>query len=153
MSVEFEHLPRRKYVVRDFFGNLMSMYGTDFSQGTVVRRGPLLYAYPIPTKREEDTAVHANLNGKKPGNPDFKCWTMTPAGDFNFALAGESAKVLDDGTIEVPVKRIDWKLVDNRFTPDIPAAPKPLSDKIEPLKLIPYGDTCLRLTVFPSFAP
>ena len=71
MSVEFEHLPRRKYVVRDFFGNLMSMYGTDSSQGTVVRRGPLLYAYPIPTKREEDTAVHANLNGKKPGNPDF----------------------------------------------------------------------------------
>ena len=149
MDVRFEHLPRRRYVVRDFFGNLMSMYGTDGSQGTVVLRGPLLYAYPIPTERTEDAVEHANMNGKRSGNPDFKCWTMKPAGPFNYMLAAEEAKSAADGSIEVPVRRIRWNLVDGRFTPDVPVDPEVISDGVEHIRLVPYGDTCLRLTVFP----
>ena len=75
-------------------------------QGVVVRRGPVVYAYPIPTKRTEDTKTYSNLNGKKSGNPDFKCWTMEPTGSFSYALAsgktefaqGKSDDILDAGT-------------------------------------------------------
>lgn len=42
-------------------------------------RGPLLFAYPIPAKREEDTAEHANMRGKKSVNPGFKSWDLRPA--------------------------------------------------------------------------
>ena len=153
MSVRCETLARRKYVVRDFFGNLMSVYGTGGSQGRVITRGPLLYAYPIPTEKTEDTVEHANMNGKKSGNPDFKCWTMKPAGPFNYTLATDKpeAFVFDssDETVKVPVKRIKWELEEGRFTPDFPASPECISDMIEYIRLIPYGLTCLRLTVFP----
>lgn len=155
MSVRCERLPRRKYVVRDFFGNLMSMYGTDGSQGRVVARGPLLYAYPIPTEQTEDTVEHANMNGKKSANPEFKSWTMKPAGPFNYALAADdpagSFVVASDGSsIEVPVKRIRWDLDEGCFTPDIPVRPEVIADEVERIRLVPYGLTCLRLTVFPN---
>ena len=96
--------------------------------GITIERGPILYAYPIPEHREEDTAIYENLAGKLSGNPEFKSWSMTPAGKWNYAIdAGKLDKInvkqnqvsgfpFDLGnspvTIEVPVVGVKgWRFV------------------------------------------
>jgi hypothetical protein len=140
-------------------------------QGICFQRGPLLYAYAIPQLMTEDTEEYACMHGKKPENPDFKCWNITPTGAFNYAFAddGQEIKVyypaIEEigGTIpfdlnytpvnlRIPVKQIDWSLVDNRYTPAQPEQGKLtfLSDATQYIDLVPYGCTELRLTVFPD---
>jgi hypothetical protein len=53
--------------------------------------------------------------------------------------------------VKLPVKKIEWELEENRYTPRVPSPKdvKVLSDRVEYLDLIPYGHTELRLTVFP----
>jgi len=167
MEVRFEELPCRHLVEfrdADKFGMKRPAEAfADSSQGTVVCRGPLVFAYPIPAERTEDKAVHANMNGKKSANPDFKCWNLRPAGPFNYALAAHAAVVSSDGDagdgffknpaavkIRVPVRRIKWELVENRFTPDIPEKPVVLPGKEETIELVPYGSAMLRIGVFPD---
>ena len=163
METVFEELPRRFYVIKDAVSKWVGkIEGRSVSQGTVVRRGPLIFAYRIPAECTEDTVEHANMRGKKSGNPDFKCWNMKPAGPFNYALAAHRAEVsvADEGAdgfgdgvsvkVKVPVRRIEWNLVGGRFTPDLPEAPKAVSDEVETLELVPYGATMLRLAVFPD---
>ena len=53
-------------------------------QGVYFQRGPLLYAYTIPQKMEEDLTDYENMHGKKPENADFKCWNIIPTGSFNY---------------------------------------------------------------------
>ena len=167
MDVCFEEVPRR-FVVdgKDVAKRLVKRPAAkfaNFSQGTVVTRGPLLFAYPIPTERTEDVEEHENMNGKKSANPDFKSWNLKPAGPFNYALAARRAEVVGNGDagdgffrnpagvkLRVSMKRIDWKLDENRFTPDLPERPLVLSDDIETIELVPYGLTMLRLGVFPD---
>ena len=96
--------------------------------GLTIERGPLLYAYPIPEHREEDTAIYENLAGKLSGNPAFKSWSMTPAGKWNYAIdAGKLNQInvketqfsgvpcdLDNSpvTVEVPVGGVKgWRFV------------------------------------------
>ena len=140
-------------------------------QGVYFQRGPLLFSYAIPQQKTEDTEEYACMHGKKPENPDFKCWNITPTGDFNYAFAddGQSLEVNYPiiekiyGTIpydlnytpvrvRIPVKQIEWNLVDNRYTPAMPEQGKLklLSDETKYLDLVPYGCTELRLTVFPD---
>ena len=140
-------------------------------QGVYFQRGPLLYAYAIPQKMTEDTEEYANMHGKKPENPDFKCWNITPTGDFNYAYADDgqplvvSYPALEEigGTIpydlrytpvnvRIPVKQIEWSLVDNRYTPALPEQGHLtlLNNVTQYLDLVPYGCTELRLTVFPD---
>ncbi len=156
METVFEVLPRRHYVIKDAVSKWVGkIEGRSVSQGTVVRRGPLVFAYPIPEERTEDTAIHANMNGKKSANPDFKCWNLRPAGPFNYALAAHEAETVADGDtvrIKVPARRIEWNLVDGRFTPDVPERPVPVSDAEETVTLVPYGETTLRLLVFPDLS-
>ena len=167
METVFEVLPRREYVIKDFVDKWTGkIEGRSVSQGTVVRRGPLLFAYPIPEERTEDTAEHANMRGKKSANPSFKSWDLRPAGAFNYALAAHRAvtEVAESpdgdgfGTgeasvrVKVPVRRIAWELSGGRFTPDVPESPKPLSDEIETISLVPYGSATLRLSVFPDLS-
>lgn len=156
MQTVFEVLPRRHYVIKDAVSRWSGkIEGRSVSQGTVVRRGPLLFAFPIAESRTEDVVEHANMRGKKSANPEFKCWNIRPAGPFNYALAAHEARTLADGgsvAVEVPVRRIDWSLVDGRFTPDVPETPVALSDKVETIRLVPYGATTLRLAVFPDLA-
>lgn len=140
-------------------------------QGVCFQRGPLLYAYAIPQQMTEDTEQYANMHGKMPENPDFKCWNITPTGAFNYAYTddGQSVQYVavsqqhTTGTIpfdlnytpvkmRIPVKQIDWSLVDDRYTPAQPEQGKLsfLSDATQYIDLVPYGCTELRLTVFPD---
>ena len=138
-------------------------------QGVYFQRGPLLYAYAIPQQMVEDTEEYENMHGKKPENPDFKCWNITPTGDFNYAYASDdqplTAQTIDmaDGSfpfdlastpvkLRIPVREIAWSLEDNRFTPSLPEQGKLqfLSNTTKYIDLVPYGCTELRLTVFPD---
>ena len=141
----------------------------DSPQGTVVTRGPLVFAYSIPAVRTEDTVEHANMNGKKSGNPGFKSWNMRPAAPFNYALAAHRAEVCADGgegaeacdgfykhpagvRLRVQVRRIEWTLDEDRFTPDLPEKPAVLDEPETAVELVPYGATTLRLSVFPDLS-
>ena len=167
METVFEEVPRCRYVIKDAVSKWVGQIdGPSGSQGTVVRRGPLLFAYPIAEDRTEDTAEHANMRGKKSRNPAFKCWNIRPAGPFNFALAERTAEVVvspsaeNDGfaasvppvAINVKVRRIAWELERGKMTPRNPEAPRAVSDEVETLSLVPYGSTMLRLAVFPDLS-
>ena len=91
----------------------------------------------------------------------IKCWNITPAGPFNYALAGNEAELVEIAAegypyenpsrgISVPVKKIKWDLEGGIYTPAIPSCPDVLNDTVEHLILVPYGSTELRLTVFPK---
>jgi len=136
-------------------------------QGVYFQQGPLLFAYAVPQQMTEDPTEYECMHGKKPENPDFKCWNITPTGDFNYAYAADGAPLqvtsqqtdqfpFDLATtplrMRIPVKQIEWALVDNRMTPPMPEQGKLTlkSDQTQYIDLVPYGCTELRLTVFPD---
>ena len=140
-------------------------------QGVYFQRGPLLFSYAIPQQKTEDTEEHANMHGKKPENPDFKCWNITPTGAFNYAYASDGKPIEvfyptveeTEGTIpfdlnyanvklRLPVKQITWDLVDGRYTPAMPEQGhlELLNGETQYIELVPYGCTELRLTIFPD---
>ena len=140
-------------------------------QGRYVERGPLLYTYAVPQKKTEDTTVYSNMNGKKSANPDFKSWSITPDGPFNYgideATTDGSALVtavyknkLDNGypfdladapiKISLPVREIIWGLDGGTRNPNLPLSDVLIAkDETQTIDLVPYGCTELRLTVFP----
>ena len=140
-------------------------------QGRYVERGPLLYTYAIPQQKTEDTTVYSNMNGKKSENPDFKSWSITPDGPFNYgideATTDASALVteiykerLDNGypfdldnapiAISLPVREIIWGLDGGTRNPNLPLSDVLIAkDETATIRLVPYGCTELRLTVFP----
>ena len=134
--------------------------------GSSVQRGPIVYSYAIPADVQEDDAIYDNLAGKVSANPDFKSWTMTPSGKWNYALVKSGLDDLKaektDATgfpfdldsvplkIRVPVVGVKgWKLKENRFTPALPEKVK-AEGPVQYIDLVPYGSTTLRLTIFPT---
>lgn len=134
--------------------------------GSSIQRGPIVYSYAIPADVEEDPAIYDNLAGKVSANPDFKSWSMTPAGKWNYALVKDGLKDLkveNTGAegfpfdletvplkIRVPVVGVKgWTLKENRFTPALPEKFRTEGD-VEYIDLVPYGSTTLRLTIFPT---
>jgi hypothetical protein len=136
--------------------------------GLSLRRGPVLYAFAIPADIQEDTQVYDNLAGKVSANPDFKSWSMTPAGTWNYALVSDrlqKVKVIRTKAkgfpfdpenvplkLRVPVVKVKgWTLEEDRYTPALPKEVTPESKTISYIDLVPYGSTTLRLTIFPEY--
>ena len=138
-------------------------------QGWYVERGPLLYTYAIPQQKVEDTKTYSNMNGKRSENPDFKCWSITPNGPYNYgfdpSLVTDELNVngndnangnypfdLENApvSIDLPVRKIMWS-VQNGRNPNLPGKEAIVAtDQTETISLVPYGCTELRLTVFPE---
>lgn len=140
-------------------------------EGQYVQCGPLLYSFAIPQKMEEDTKEYSNMAGKVPENPDFKCWSITPAGTWNYGMSPSAMKLdlvrvvdrnllenaypFDAATapvsIEVPVRPIKWEVTNGRYNPEtLSSNTVQVSGAEQTIRLVPYGSTELRLTVFPQ---
>ena len=134
--------------------------------GTSVQRGPVVYTFAVPAKVEEDPQIYGNMAGKVSANPDFKNWSMTPDGKWNYALVRsglKDLKVEKTGAvgfpfdpqsvplkIRVPVVGVQgWTLQDNRYTPALPEKVQ-AEGPVQYIDLVPYGSTTLRLTIFPT---
>ena len=129
-----------------------------------VTRGPLLFSYSIPSVWEEDNKFYDYMHGKVPGHPDFKCWDITPAGEWNYALSKTKApEFIRSGAegypfdaesfpcfVRVPVKHVKgWTLDEGVFTSRVPAEFETEGEEMF-IDLVPYGSTTLRLTLFPA---
>jgi len=135
---------------------------TAFGGGVFFQRGPLVYSYAIPARYQKDTVRYANMNGKYPEDDDaFPCWDIRPDGPWNFAVASDAygeTGVSKDGAgnglapLRIPVRPIEWDFdkgpAGELLTPDLPVCPHP-TGPVQYIDLVPYGQTTLRLTVFP----
>jgi hypothetical protein len=136
--------------------------------GVAVERGPLVYSLALES-RDEVIADYAQSSAQ------FPAISRTPARPWNFALElGQGAnRVLPVHlgsmtgypwdhppiSVSVPARRIPaWQLqsaFDDRIgstvtcTPAFPDAIE-VEGELETLKLVPYGCTLLRITVFPT---
>ena len=134
--------------------------------GTSVQRGPVVYTYAVPVNQQEDPEIYRNMAGKVSANPDFKNWSMTPAGKWNYALVKNqlgNLKAEKTGAtgfpfdldnvpmkIRVPVVGVKgWTLQDDRYTPALPEKVE-AEGGVQYIDLVPYGSTTLRLTIFPT---
>jgi hypothetical protein len=126
-----------------------------------IERGPLVYSLKI----EEDATPQHGVKT----SADFPAWDKRPASAWNYALSSTTLNDVkttvkpvagcpwDTGnspiSLQLPARRIEnWQLPESGGNPGFVASPT-LSDQIESITLVPYGSTCLRLTVFPVAPP
>jgi hypothetical protein len=135
--------------------------------GVAIERGPLVYAYPIPQKWSKVPDERSS--------EVFPAWDLTPTAAWNYSLLADDltkAKVTVTpgeykdpwssaaSTIRVHSRKVTgWELSNTKvngeevvLTPPLPD-PALLMNELAgppyPLDLIPYGNTELRLAVFP----
>ncbi len=164
----FGHIDRR-FRSGDELAVTFDMTVTDHEattdQGHYIMRGPVLYSYPIPATVIEDSSVSEPVHGTPAEGERAGIIGMIPSGPWSYAMAKDAEPQLvqleSDGypfepdsapsRIRIPVKRIIWPLKEDRYTPDSPKGPVvPVSSNLEYIDLVPYGSTCLRLTVIPT---
>lgn len=124
-----------------------------YGGGVYFQRGPLVYSYAIPASFRKDTVRYANMNGKYPADDvAFPCWDIRPEGPWNFAAAPDAMPEFEDGCLRLAVRPIVWewdKGPDGQLlTPGLPEDVVP-TGPVQHILLVPYGQTTLRLTVFP----
>jgi hypothetical protein len=130
------------------------------NQTASVERGPLVYSLKI----DEDAKA---VRGEKT-SAEFPAWDKRPASPWNYALAlptSDSANVVKaiskpingfpwdtkHAPIELraPARKItNWSLAADGGNPGFANDPQ-FASTTETISLVPYGSTCLRLTVFP----
>lgn len=156
-------------VVSVDFGMMPEICTLNADQGQYVQCGPLLYCYAIPQTMTEDKKVYGNMAGKVPGNEDFKCWNITPSGQWNYGMrqGSQNLKLVTDEnllanaypydketapvSIQVDVTPVKWTVTENRYNPETPSTnTTEVSGTAQKIRLIPYGCTELRVTVFPT---
>ena len=121
--------------------------------GVFFRRGPLVYSYAIPAKYTKDTERYANMNGKYPSDDNaFPCWDIRPSGPWNYAVKADSDVAVRGSRLLVSVRPVKWDWdkgpKGELLTPDLPLEVIPEGPE-QVIELVPYGETTLRLTVFP----
>ncbi len=148
--------------------------------GLGVERGPLVYALRIKAKKRRVTGKSMlktwRVGASK--SSEFPSWEMTPQSRWSYALAldepklQEQVKVVAGATradpwddaarppvsLEVPARRVrNWNFSNVTVAGrKVRAGPVGLpeqtdmDEKLERITLVPYGATCLRLSVFPD---
>ena len=129
---------------------------TAFGGGVWFERGPLVYSYAIPATWTKDTTRYPNMNGKYPADDEaFPCWDIRPSGAWNYAVGAGSTATFEEGKLLLPVRPVAWDYdrgpKGELLTPDLPQNPVPAGTE-ERIALVPYGQTMLRLTVFPVYS-
>lgn len=131
-------------------------------QSVSIDKGPLAFSYAVPTRRQRSRVAPKQSKA-------LPAWELTPRGPWNYGLAVDE-KTLQSAArttvallqsapwsvdhsplaLTVPARRVtNWKLPPERVVPDVPRRPV-FADKVERIRLVPYGSTLLRVTVFPQ---
>jgi hypothetical protein len=122
-----------------------------------IERGPLVYSLKI----QEDSKPVQDAGT----TPAFPAWDKRPSSNWNYALELNGASDIhvltkkitgspwdtNNSPIELtaPARQItNWKLAKDGANPGFPSDPH-FADQVQTVSLVPYGSTCLRLTVFP----
>ena len=124
-----------------------------YGGGIYFERGPLVYSYAIPATFTKDTVRYANMNGKYPEDDNaFPCWDIQPSGAWNYAVKADVEAVKEGPALRIKVYPIEWDFdkgpAGELLTPKLPESPAPKGEG-QYIDLVPYGNTTLRLTVFP----
>jgi hypothetical protein len=125
-----------------------------------IERGPLVYSLKIDERDEE---VHTVKTSK-----DFPAWNKFPASAWNYGLALKDGSPADQIEVvskpiagfpwetghspielKAPAKLItNWGLAKDGGNPGFPKSPQ-FAGATQTVTFVPYGSTCLRLTVLP----
>ena len=129
------------------------------NKGVVLSRGPLVYSLPIKADRKPVTYW-------KRKSENFTGYAYLPTSKWNFALNLndldlKKLKIVESDfdtlypwdapkhSVSVPACLIkNWKLKGKYGTPKLPGKVEKSNDE-QIIKLVPYGATFLRLTIFP----